>query len=197
MLLDDLLTEVLKKEGWPAFTDHTADRGGATRGGVSLGHYNRYLQKQGLDSITVDELKVLPESAARAFFADAFATPFRFVADEPIFVFLVDWAVNAGPDDPAKALQTALKARGFYEGAIDGVAGPKTRQAWYDALAAGMRLGRLKYDLVRARVEFHLDRAFDAPFRAFLKSTPHSQAVFTRGWINRTLGFLAHTGEDA
>lgn len=190
MTVDDLLTEVLyEHEGWPKVTDHPSDIGGLSKGGISLRFYNDWLAKTGRAPITPDELRALPESSARAFLEDAFAKPFRFIGDEPIFELLVDWAVNAGPDDPTRALQQRLTAWGCPCGAIDGVMGSKTRLAWSQLLAARGNLRLFHYELVLARFEFHFDRALDASFRTFLK-TERTQAVFLRGWLRRTLAHL-------
>lgn len=190
MTLDETITEILRKEGWPKVTDHAFDKGGLTKGGVTYKHYNRWLVGRGAPPLTTAEFVELPETAARLFFADAFAGPFRFVADPKLFDFLADWSVNAGPDDPARALQRFLTAWGSPCGAIDGVVGPKTRAAWDAFLEAKPNLAKVMYELVMARYRFHCDEAFDVEFRAFLKAHPKHPAHNIRGWLNRTFSFL-------
>ena len=194
MTLDGVISDILRREGWPKVTDHPADKGGLTRGGVTFTSYNRWLASRGRPTLTAAQFIEITESEAREFFAEAFAGPFRFVDDEPIFAMLADWSVNAGPDDPARALQVALKARGHYTGAIDGVAGPMTRAGWAALVPDCDGRARLLYDLVVARVEFHFDRGFDVDTRRFVKATATTQLVFLRGWTLRALEGLRPDG---
>lgn len=190
--IDQVLTDILRREGWPAVTNLSSDRGGLTKGGVTLRSYNAWRAKRQQGPLTRPQFINLTEADAREFFRDGYAKPFEFVGDDPIAPLLIDWCVNAGVDDPTKALQTALQSRYFYPGAIDGVLGPGTRAAWVawttraDSAAAFL----LERELVIARMEFHLSRAFDADVRAFLASHPATQLHNLRGWLHRTQEFL-------
>ena len=125
-----------------------------------------------------------------AFLMDEFFRKLDFVDDEGIFALLVDWAMHAGVDDPTRALQTDLKARGFYGGAIDGIPGAETRAAWAMVRRDLAACAEIESALVKARINFHLDRGFDDEARAFIKAHPTSQLAFLRGWLNRSLEFL-------
>ena len=35
--IKDCLEKILEREGWPKYTDHPDDRGGPTKGGITLG----------------------------------------------------------------------------------------------------------------------------------------------------------------
>ncbi len=53
--LDEVLTDVLQREGWPAVTDRAADRGGLTRGGITLKNYNAWLRAAGTAELTAEQ----------------------------------------------------------------------------------------------------------------------------------------------
>jgi lysozyme family protein len=186
-----LITDVLRREGWPKITDDPADRGKLTKGGVSRIHYNRWRLQQGLAELTPDEFVKIHEFEARQFFEASLFEPLRFVKDARIFAFVSDWSVNAGPDNPIRAIQKELQKRGFYAGAVDGIAGPKTRAAWNAATADLAVVTDIEIALIRARIEEAMDIGFDAQFRAFLDSHPTTQARFVRGWIRRSLEFIS------
>lgn len=190
-MIEALLSGVLKREGWPKITDHPWDRGGLTKGGVTLVSYNRWLRQRSELEMTPEEFRDLPESSARAFLYDTFCRPFAFVQqDRDLFEFLCDWSVNAWADDPAKALQQILKDAGVYTGSVDGIPGPGTRQAWGRFKETHQDAVALRQALVAARIEFHIMRGFDAPVLEFLKSHPDTQLHNLRGWIWRSLAFL-------
>ena len=185
----DILTGVLEREGWPKVTDLPSDRGGLTKGGVTFTNYNAWRVKHRERPLTRDEFAEITEDEARTFFEDEFFAPLEFVTDERLFVFLADWAVNAGPDDPIRELQRVLIARGLYTGSVDGVAGPKTREAWRAVEHASIR--SIEAQMIGARQDFYLDRAFDADVRAFIATHPTSQLRNLRGWLRRNISFIA------
>lgn len=189
--IDQVLSDVLHREGWPAVTDRPSDLGGLTKGGVTLSNYNVWRVSIGRPPINAQELRDLSEADARAFFQDQFSRPFAFVGDEGIFVLLVDWAITSGPDEPMKALQAALKLHGSDVGAIDGVAGTKTRAAWKLVEGDFDYCHQLETQLLTARADFYVGCVLHDPVTAaFLKATPTSQLANLRGWIRRTLEFL-------
>lgn len=185
-----LVTEVLRREGWPAVTDDPADLGGLSRGGVSMKHYNRWRLQQGLPELTRDEFVKIHEFEARQFFEASLFEPLRFVKDGRIFAFVSDWSVNAGPDNPIRAIQKQLQKHGFYAGAVDGIAGPKTKQAWSDASMNVEVMTDIEIDLIKARIDEVMTLDLDAPFREFLKTHPTSRARHVRGHVLRCLEFL-------
>jgi lysozyme family protein len=191
--IDQILTEVLRREGWPKVTDRPSDRGGLTKGGVTYANYNAWRVKHGERPLMREEFVAITEADARAFFEDEFCRPFAFV-DGPtthrLYHALADWSVNAGPDDPARALQHLLADRGLYRGALDGIVGPATRLAWLMAKDDAADVRAIELALIAARVEFHLERAFDAEVRDFLRTHPRTQLHNLRGWTRRALGFL-------
>jgi lysozyme family protein len=185
-----LITDVLRREGWPKITDDPADRGKLTKGGVSRLHYNRWRLQQGLAELTPDEFVKIHEFEARQFFEASLFEPLRFVKDARIFAFVSDWSVNAGPDNPIRAIQKELQKRGFYAGAVDGIAGPKTRAAWNAATADLARVTDIEIALIKAAVEEDINRAIDKKARAFIEANPDTQLTWLKGWVLRRLSFL-------
>ncbi len=189
--IDDLLTAILTREGWPTVTNRAADRGGLTKGGVTFDSYTRWQQQRGQTPILPTEFPNLSEADARAFMLAEIAGPLmslRDVAGEALFGLLVDWAETSGPDDPIRALQSALLAADVYAGAIDGEAGPLT----YRALSAvTLDLDALMRSVGKARVEFYLALALKDPaVVAFRKQSPSTQLENVHGLIARALEFL-------
>lgn len=118
MSYDKLVSEIMVAEGWPKFTDKPNDRGGPTKGGITLGALSTHLGRQA----TVEELKALPEATARTIYEQAYivAPGFSRLNDERIVAYLVDIAVTSGQKRSIRYLQRVV-------GAVDdGNLGPKT-----------------------------------------------------------------------
>jgi lysozyme family protein len=188
--IDDVLTDVLRREGWPTVSDHPWDRGGLTRGGITFRSLNGWREKHGERHLTEDEFRVLSEDEARAFLLDEFFGPLRFIRHDPTFVLLADWAVTSGVDDPVKALQYELKERGLYGAAIDGIPGPMTRLSWSMVTAKSHEVEDVRKALVRARIRFYVDLALDKPARIFMQANETTQMRNLRGWVNRAVEFV-------
>lgn len=188
--VQNLITDTLQREGWPAFTDRPSDAGGPTKGGVTLTTYNAWRAQQGLAPITVLQLRNLPEGDARAFYADVFTAPFVFVGDEGIQALLIDWAITSGQASAITALQHALQPHG-YAGAADGIPGPQTRAAWAAIESDFDACHEIETALVKARIEFFLHTALDeSQTLQYLAAHPTAQLHNLRGWIRRGLEFL-------
>lgn len=192
--VDQILTDVLRREGWPAVTDRAADKGGLTKGGVTLAAYNQYRVRLGMGPLNRVQFERLSEADARTFYASVFVQPFAFVDDDGIQALLIDWGVMTYIDDPTRALQAALATRGHYTGKIDGAPGPKTQVAWnafahahHDDMPAFVDLER---ELLIARIKFHLAVGFDSAVDTFLTATPKTQLHNLRGWIVRAAEFI-------
>ena len=112
MTLDQLLDELLEREGWngPEFLD-LHDRGGRTSWGISeRAHPEAW--KHGPPS----------KEDARLIYSQEYVLPFDWVQD-PLRVQLIDIAVNSGERTAVRLLQRAI-------GVIDdGIVGPVTRAA--------------------------------------------------------------------
>lgn len=184
--IDRVLHAVLRREGWPQpAADHPADRGHLTRGGITSANWGLY---RGLGrAATRMELDAISEEEALEFYFRRYVEfpGFEMVNDQGLRALCVDWGVTSGPDDPIHALQTSLRQRGLYDGAIDGRLGPKTKDALFND-----RDPRQTYrDVFNSRVQFYVHIALDADARAFMAAHPACQLWNLNGWLARCLDF--------
>lgn len=183
MTTEELLTDVLRREGWPKpASNHPADHGGWTRGGATALNWGNW---RGLERpATEAELNAITEADLRAFYWAKYVRPYETVPD-PLRAILVDWAITSWHDDPTKALQIALRRQGTYLGEIDGIFGPKTREA----LLQARDQEHMYRDVFKARIQFYVATAIRDP-RIPSDIRAHTNLAFVLGWINRTLEFL-------
>lgn len=172
----DRLDEILRLEGWPAYSNRPADRGGPTKGGITLATLRAWRGHQ----VIVAELKMLTEDEARAIYRDRYLKPWEFVTDEKLFAVLVDYGVTSGHDDPTKALQEKVGVT------VDGVLGPITRAA---VLAADPKA--LRDYVIGYRVRHMVNLALNDPkLKALIAGHDDLQILNLRGWLNRATDFL-------
>lgn len=190
MTADQILDDLLRREGWPKVTNRESDRGGLTKGGVTFRSYNAWRGQHGERALTPEEFALITEPEARTFFADEFFRPLAFVGDEGIYVLLADWAVHAGVAAPVRALQQQLATRGLYAGRIDGVPGAGTKAGWAQIARDLPACAALECDLIKARGQFYLAIAFDAQAREFLRAHPATQLHNLEGWMHRLFEFI-------
>lgn len=188
--IERVLRDGLRREGWPKpARHHPADRGGLTRGGITAVNWGDY-KRLGRPA-TAEELNAITEDEALAFYFDRYVLLPHFdqITDQKLRALLVDWAFTSWWDDPTKALQSSLKARGLYDGNIDGVLGPKTK----DALFRDRDPRQLYRDVYTARGDFYVTLALTDPmlWRLLKKADPDGieasklQIHNLRGWLNR------------
>jgi lysozyme family protein len=165
----EILDAIIEREG--DYSDHSADRGGATRWGITarvLGQW-RKLGRQA----TREEVKSLTPAEARAIYAKTYVQGPGFTADvipyEPLRCQVIDHGVLSGPGTAKKDLQKALGVT------VDGFIGPATREAIRQA-----DLPRVHVELVKIRTMRLVRIAQKDP----------SQLVFLAGWVTRSLNFL-------
>jgi lysozyme family protein len=182
------LMDVLRREGWPRFTDHPADRGGPTKGGITLRTLAAWRAFLGQPVPTVDDLRGLDEAEARDIYRHVFLERWYWLGDDALVSLCADWHVTSGPDDPARAIQTFLGVT------VDGVIGPVTIRAFARRAMAGDAafLPALYCHVWQARLRFYVSLGLDGDdVRAFLRDHPSSQLTNLRGWINRALDLPA------
>ena len=176
---DNIISETLRREGWPKFTDDPADRGGATKGGVTLNSWREYI---GNPLATADDLKAITEDQARAFYRHRYIIDPSFdrIQDGHLQELVVDAGVHHGPRHAAKWLQWAADVKqdgkvGDITIAAVNAADPHELYLWTIAFRVrlfGRLIGR-DPELARARrAGFNL------------------QARFAGGWNNRVAQFL-------
>ena len=170
-----IIAHLLKLEGWPAFTDNPRDRGGPTKGGITLQTLREWRHDPALG---VGALKSLPQAEAEAIYRQRYIVGPRFdhIADELLRFQVVDAGVMSGPERATRWLQEAAGV------AADGKLGPQTIAAVNGANAH--RLG-IRFGAIRVRFLGDLvARTGRTP------STSDDQDVWASGWSVRATYFL-------
>lgn len=160
MTASELIDAIIEREG--GYVNHVADRGGATKFGITLATLSAWRSAD----CTADDMKALSVAEAREIYGAEYITRpgFDRIASEALRATLVDYGVHSGPRVAIRSLQRILKV------AQDGNLGPQTEQA--ANLTDGRRLA-IKVLAGRAR---HLGRIItDDP----------KQAAFAAGWMDR------------
>lgn len=162
-----IVKNVLQREGWPEYTDHLHDRGGPTKGGITL----KTLESWRRSRCRVEELKDLTEDEAIAIYRRRYVemNGINRIDDHALLEQTVDNAVLSGPYLAVKDLQKAVSV------ARDGIIGPVTALA---IEACGADVAAVRLCKVRSlRLARHVAKNPD-------------QIVFLVGWLNRSLSFL-------
>lgn len=155
------LAQILSHEG--GWADHSADPGGATMKGITIGTYRAWKGR----NVTKAELRAISDAEIAALYRKNYWDAVRG-DDLPAGLDLVafDGAVNSGVSRGAKWLQAALGVN------PDGVIGPKTIAAAKDA-----------------HKEAVIDRACSIRLN-WLRTLPH-WPTFGKGWSRRVEGVRA------
>jgi len=161
-----ILRGVLEREGWPEYTEHPTDRGGPTKGGITIRTLRQWRQRP----CTRKELQKLDEREALQILER------RYVEANGIHRLtgtlqeqVIDNAVLSGPQLAVKDLQRAVGTT------TDGIIGNIT-------LGAIEQLGADKVERSLA-----VERALR--LAAFVQKNPE-QIVFLVGWLRRVLSFI-------
>ena len=163
----DILEETLDKEGWPAYTDHPQDRGGPTKGGVTLRTLDSWRGRR----CTRKELERLTKKEAieilRRRYIDV--QGIHKLSDLEIQAQVVDDAIHSGPVLAVKDLQRAIDVKD------DGIIGPITFE----------RIVNLGDEESSKRL------AVERTIRLTrIVAKDSSQLVWLVGWVTRSLGFI-------
>ena len=172
--VQDILEGVLEREGWPTYTEHPFDRGGPTKGGITL----RTLESWRHRRVTRQELQRLKKPEAMEIMKRLYAESngIQRLEGHSIQPQVVDNAILSGPVLAVKDLQLVLDVT------QDGICGSNTMQA------------------VSQRNPDELSRAL-AVKRAlrlarFAVKNP-KQMVFLVGWLTRALGFVHDSSQSS
>ena len=173
-MIEDLISALIRREG--GFVDHPADKGGATKFGVTI----KTLRDWRRQPVGKQDVMELDESEARLIYRHAFLVAPAFDQITPLRLreLMFDWGVHAGPDDPSRALQRLLGAK------PDGVIGPLTLEAF--RRTGEERRAQIYKGVLAARCRQAAD----------ILDTDPSQAVFFAGWCNRIAEFAEGTERD-
>ncbi len=183
--MKQIIDEILDHEGWPKYTNNPNDRGGPTKGGITL----KTLSDHRGYECTAADVEALEESEAREIYSIKYVERPKFdrIADPYLQHQVVDCGVLSGQHRAALMLQEAANdARGdtFMDKiSEDGSVGPQTIER-----VNSLDPARVGIALARRRLRF-LGR---------IVARDPSQSVFISGWINRATDFLfAEVNRDA
>jgi len=165
--IDTILSDVLDREGWPTYAVHPNDKGGPTKGGITL----RTLESWRRRRCTRAELRRLEKDEALLILHRLYvdANGINKLTDVLLQAQVIDDAVLSGPSLAVKDLQRTLDTV-----SVDGIIGPQTLSAiaMNDVEMLGRRLAVTRTLRLARHVQTHPD-----------------QLVFLAGWLTRTLSF--------
>ena len=176
---DKLIEEVLRREGWPAYTNDPSDRGGPTKGGITLKSWREYTRNP---LATAEDLQVITKDRARGFYHQRYIVGpgFYRIGDPHLQELVVDAGVHHGTRHASKWLQWAADVKqdgqvgNITIGAVNS-ADPHELYLWVVAFRVrlfGRLIGR----------DPELARARQAGFKL--------QARWAGGWNNRAASFI-------
>ena len=169
--------DILVREDWPTYSNRPADKGGPTRGGITLKTLSDYRGRK----CSIAELQALTVDEARQIYRRRYIRPWAWILDDRLFAVCADYAVTSWHDDPTRALQTACNIH------VDGKLGPQTRAA----VLAHSDPTALRESVIAYRVLHMANLAIDEPaMQAFIHEHPKVQIRNLRGWLSRTVSFL-------
>lgn len=173
--IDKILDAVLDREGWPTYAVHPNDKGGPTKGGITL----RTLESWRHRRCTRAELRRLTKDEALEILCRRYVETNGIdkLTDVSLQAQVIDDAVLSGPVLAVKDLQRTLGTV-----SVDGIIGPQTLAAVdaYNGItnpypaALCRRLAVTRTLRLTRHVQQHPD-----------------QLVFLTGWVTRTLSFVA------
>ena len=160
--LDDVITDVLEREGRNTRTDHAHDHGGRTQYGVSeRSHPTAWADNE------------VTEQEAREIFLSKYVVYPGYhripPSHEKIQAQLIDFAVLSGPYIATEKLQAILNVK------VDGLFGPKSLAA---LIAADPRTINNQLAIERTKMVCRI-----------VKKNP-TQLTWLNGWVDRAVSFI-------
>lgn len=171
----DDLDAILEAEGWPKYTNDPDDRGGPTKGGITLATLAAWRRRP----VTAADVRDLGEAEAREIYRERYIVGPRFseIEDDLLAHQVIDSGVLHGQETAAKWLQQAIGGVG-----VDGRVGTFTLGAL--ALADPHRVS-LRFAAQRAR---YMGRIIADNYKARRAGrTSRDQARFAAGWLDRAM----------
>lgn len=171
-MIDDIITDVMKAEGWDTYTDHPNDRGGPTKWGITLAAWSEWRGHE----CTAADVQSITEAQAREFYETEYVLAPRFHhLPEMVRAMVIDCGVNHGTRAASKWVQRAVGAK------PDGVIGPKTLEA-----ANATNPISLHLSVSASRIKLY----------GKLVTKDPTQAVFAHGWNNRAAKWLERLAQS-
>ena len=160
-----IIDAIIRREG--GYVDHPADRGGATKYGITL----KTLESWRGEPVTAEDVRDLDQSEARRIYERLYiqGPGFDRIAGRRLRELAVDCAVNHGPSQAARWLQAAAGVK------ADGIFGPKSLAAINEA---------------NETASFKSVLASRCRFYGRLIASDPSQAAFAAGWTTRLAEFI-------
>lgn len=165
---DAAMSHVLNVEG-RKYTNHPADKGGPTKFGITLGSLKDWRGK----NVTAKDVENLTEEEARQIYKARYwdKANLGFLSNGKVSMALMDQVVQRGVKGGITLCQVMLNSQSRTSLLVDGVMGPKTRNA-----------------IELLNEEFFCREFIQAAQHKYLDNVlrDSSQIVFLRGWLNRT-----------
>ncbi|CAO3440155.1 glycoside hydrolase family 108 protein [Azospirillum endophyticum] len=176
-----VIDTILRREGWPRYTDRPSDRGGPTKGGITLATLMSWRKRPvtAADVVALDEAEVRTIYRARYIEEPAFAG----IADDKLRALVIDSGVNHGPARAGAWLQEAVNDfAGRPALKVDGAVGPKTLAAVNGTDAVG-----LWRSVFASRMRFY-GQIITGDARK--RGRTEDDALNAAGWLNRLAEFM-------
>ena len=175
-VVESIIDDIIRREG-SAYTEHSSDRGGPTKYGITQRAWEDYWLREWEDwrqqyiegnFELPGEVRDITEQHARAFYRHEHVTPFLWITHHGLRNLAIDSSVNHGRRRTIRWLQSAAGVT------VDGIVGPITTQA------VNARPNTCYKRLLVNRLVCY----------ASIVASDEKQAVFLRGWINRVCEFV-------
>lgn len=181
--IDQLITELINREGGSKYTDDPADAGGPTKYGVTQGA----LAKWRGHPVSADDVKNLQEPEARAIYKHNYIIEpgYDELSDPRLVEQLIDAGVNHGTGSAIKMLQRAIGVP------ADGVMGPKTV-----AQANRMNQNEVIIRFVARRSRFYGAILSLAGKTGKARQQALDNRKFAAGWFNRVADMIGEYADE-
>lgn len=180
---ESVIDAILRREDWPRYTDRPSDRGGPTKGGITLDTLAAWRKRP----VTAADVAALDEAEVRAIYRSRYVDGpgFARIADADLRELVIDSGVNHGTGRASTWLQDAVNdAAGRPLLKVDGAVGPKTLAAVNAAEAAG-----LWRSVFASRMRFY-GQIITGDARK--RGRTEDDALNAAGWLNRLSEFIDH-----
>ena len=176
-----IVDAILKREGWPRYTNRPSDRGGPTKGGITLDTLSAWRKRP----VTAADVEALEEAEVRAIYRSRYidGPGFSSITDDALRALVIDCGVNHGTGRASTWLQDAVNdiaGRPLLN--VDGAVGPKTLAAVNSADAGG-----LWRSVFVARMRFY-GQIITGDARN--RGRTEDDALNAAGWLNRLAEFM-------